>query len=251
VTDLTCALDDGVAVLTLTRPHRRNALSDDLMAHLDRVLTELCEDPSVGAVLLTGEAPGFCAGSDVVELAEMTIPQMRDHELRTAAVCRRIVSGRLPVVAAVEGFALGGGMLLAACCDVIVSGRGARWSLPEARLGWLPPWGLEALAARVGRSRARQLVLDYEPLSAERGYQIGFVDALAADGEALTAGLRIAQRIRDLPAAAVRSTKEYFAHLAGYPAEVGDLVAARLFESDCTTEAAQSSFTRFNRARRD
>lgn len=249
--DLTCEIDGGVAVLTLRRPHRRNALSDDLMADLDRMFTGLSNDPAVGVVVLTGEPPGFCAGSDVVELATMTIPQMRDHELRTAAVCRRLVGGRLPVVAAVEGFALGGGMMLAACCDVIVSGRGARWSLPEVRLGWLPPWGLETLAARVGRSRARQLVLDYEPLSAERGYQIGLIDGLTADGEARDASVLIAQRIRDLPPAAVRSTKEYFAHLPGYPAEVGDLVAARFFESDCNSEPARSSFTRFDKARRD
>jgi len=250
VTDLTCETADGVAVLTLNRPHRRNALSDDLMADLDRTLSGLRDDPSVRVALLTGAPPGFCAGSDVVELAAMTSPQMRDHELRTAAVCRRLVSG-LPVIAAVEGFAVGGGLMLAACCDVVVSGRSARWSLPEVRLGWLPPWGLEALAARVGRTRARQLVLDYEPLSAERCHGIGLVDDLVDDGEALRAGLAVAHRIRDLPAAAVRSTKEYFAHLPGYPAEAGDLVAARYFESDCASEPAQSSFTRYRRSGHD
>ena len=146
-------ISGGVAVVTLNKPARRNALGTESMAGLRAALVRLSADPACRAVVLTGAPPAFCSGSDLKELGALSVPGMCAHEAETAMVARQIGLSPLPVVAAVEGFALGGGMILALSCDVVVTARGTRWNLPEVQNGWLPPWGLQALLARDGNIR--------------------------------------------------------------------------------------------------
>ncbi|MGB3290235.1 MAG: enoyl-CoA hydratase/isomerase family protein, partial [Burkholderiaceae bacterium] len=135
--------EGAVAVLTIDRPNRRNALSEETVLTLKRHLKEIEADPSIRATILTGSAPGFCAGSDLKELGNMDLAGMCEHEADTGLFCRSISQMRKPVIAAVEGFALGGGFVLASSCDLIVSSASCRWHLPEVQIGWIPPWGLE------------------------------------------------------------------------------------------------------------
>ncbi|GIX28291.1 MAG: hypothetical protein KatS3mg123_2172 [Burkholderiales bacterium] len=118
---LTLTRNQRVAVLTIDRSERRNALGSELVARLAAVSRDLDHDQAAGTIVLTGVAPGFCAGSDLKELGSMNLRQMCEHEADTAAFARSIGLLSKPVIAAVEGFALGGGFALATSCDLVVA----------------------------------------------------------------------------------------------------------------------------------
>ena len=238
-------LDAGVAVVTLNKPARRNALGSESTAALMAVLTRLGEDPACRVVVLTGAPPAFCAGSDLKELGTLDVPQMCAHEAETARMARQIGLLPVPVVAAVEGYALGGGMILAISCDVVVTARGARWNLPEVPNGWLPPWGLQALMARVGPVRARLLTWGVTPVDGPEALRLGIADVLAEDGAALDSALELAGRLAALPENAVRSTKRYFEPFAMADAERQDAEASRVFAADAMGAVSQATLAKF------
>lgn len=235
-----------VAVLTINRPRRRNAIGAQLIVDLARELSRLDADPAIHAVVLTGTAPGFCAGSDLKELAETDLAGMREHEAHTAAVARSIALLDKPVVAGVDGFALGGGFVLAISCDVVVTTAAARWHLPEVTIGWIPPWGLQTVVARVGPVAARRLTWGAEPFDGREAHRIGIADHLAAEGESIRdAALAHAERLAALPPPAVASTKQFFAPLAAGAGEAADTLANRLFAADCGHPVAKATLARF------
>lgn len=242
---LTTERHDATLVLRLNRPARRNALGHEMIAGLDRGLEEADNDPSVRAVVIAAAPPAFCAGSDLKELGALTVAGMCRHEAETARVARRIGYIGKPVIAAVEGFALGGGFILAASCDVVVSATDTRWHLPEVQNGWLPPWGLQALTARVGPVRARWLTWGAEPIDGLRAASIGLVDHIAEPGQAFARALAIAMSFWNLPAGAVASTKRYFEPMVMEDSERQDALAGRTFAADCADPVAQAVLSRF------
>jgi enoyl-CoA hydratase/carnithine racemase len=235
----------AVAILTINRPNRRNALSEDTILSLKRHLHDIEADAAVRVTIVTGSSPGFCAGSDLKELATMDIKGMCEHEADTGQFCRSISQLRKPVIAAVDGFALGGGFVLAASCDVIVSSTSCRWHLPEVQIGWIPPWGLEALVARLGPVTARRLAWGSEVCDGAEAYRIGLADYLAEDGAALERALEIAERMAALPDVAVAAVKAYFAPHAGNNGETGDVIANRMFAENCTHPVALATLQKF------
>ena len=204
-----------VELLRLDRQAVRNALDAALAAELARAFAELGADDAVRVVVLAGKGAGFCAGSDVKEMARVGPERRLEIAREKAALLKAMAASPKPVVAAVHGFALGGGLMLAAGCDLVVSERDARWRLPEVGLGFFPPWGLEALVARVGVSRARLLVFGHEELDGARALELGLADVCVAPGAAEAEALAQAGRLAELPAAAVASSKRFFAELAG------------------------------------
>jgi enoyl-CoA hydratase/carnithine racemase len=233
-----------VRILTLDRPARRNALGGEMTTELQAALRAAEEDPQTGAIVLTGTPPGFCAGSDLKELATLDIAGMCAHEAHVAAVARSIALGDKPVIAAVDGFALGGGFVLAISCDIVVSTPAARWHLPEVALGWIPPWGLATLEARVGVVSARRLTWGGEPLDGREAHRLGVADYLA-EGDVVQAAVAIAERLAALPAPAVAATKRYFAAAATNDGEAADALAGREFAENCREEAALATLQRF------
>ncbi len=237
---------EAVAVLTLDRPKRRNAIGAEVISDLAQVLARLDADASVHAIVLTGTAPGFCAGSDLKELAGTDLAGMMAHEAHTAAVARSIALMSTPVVAAVDGFALGGGFVLAISCDVVVSSAAARWHLPEVTIGWIPPWGLQTVVARVGPVAARRLTWGAEAFDGREAHRLGIADYLVAEGESvLEAALSHAGRLAALPPPAVASTKQFFAPMAAGAGEAADAWANRLFAGDCAHPVAKATLARF------
>jgi enoyl-CoA hydratase/carnithine racemase len=235
-----------IAILTIDRPSRRNALGLQLIEELAAELDRADRDPVTRVIVLTGSAPGFCAGSDLKELAGMDLAGMGAHEARTAALARSIALMNKPVVAGIEGFALGGGFVLAASCDVVVSEPSTRWHLPEVTIGWIPPWGIQALVARVGPVTARRLVWGADPFDGREAHRLGIADYLAEPGEtARDAALRAATRLAALPAQAVASTKQFFAPLVCGHGETMDAWANRLFLADCGHPEAKATLNRF------
>jgi enoyl-CoA hydratase/carnithine racemase len=245
-TQLQTAQAEDITVLTLNRPARRNALGQQLVEELIAELDRADRSPATRVILITGSAPGFCAGSDLKELAGMDLAGMGAHEARTAALARSIALMNKPVVAGIEGFALGGGCVLALSCDIVVSEPSTRWHLPEVTIGWIPPWGIQALVARVGPVTARRLVWGAEPFDGREAYRLGVADYLSEPGEpARDAALRVAKRLAALPMHAVTSTKQFFAPLASGSGESMDALANRLFLADCGQPAAKATLNRF------
>ena len=234
-----------VSILRIERAHRRNALGDALVAELQRALHANDDDDTIGASVITGAPPGFCAGSDLKELGTMSLSEMVEHEARTARFCRGIAALRKPVLAAVEGFALGGGFVLAASCDVVVTSRSARWHLPEVQIGWIPPWGLETLTNRVGLARARQLVGGARAFDGAEAARLGVADHVVADGEAVANAAALGTDLCRLPREAVASTKLYFATKGARDGEGGDHLASHLFRDDCRNAVAQATLKKF------
>jgi enoyl-CoA hydratase/carnithine racemase len=237
---------DDIAILTIHRPERRNALGQQLIEELRNELDRADRDPDTRVIVLTGSAPGFCAGSDLKELAGMDLASMGTHEAHTAALARSIALMNKPVVAGVDGFALGGGFVLAVSCDVVVSNPLARWHLPEVMIGWIPPWGIQALVARVGPVAARRLVWGADPFDGMEAHRLGIADYLAQSGESVReAAIRVGTRLATLPAQAVASTKQFFAPIVSGQGESLDAWANRLFLADCGHPAAKATLNRF------
>lgn len=186
---------DGVAILTLDRPERRNALSDDLVVALHAALDDAAADPSVRAVVLTGRGATFCAGGDLAGGmgAASGVIAAEESRRRFADLLARLP--RLPkiVVAAVNGDALGGGLGLVSACDLAVIDPAARVGTPEIRVGMFPYMIYPALARCCGRKALLQLIVSGERISAERAVELGFANHVSAPGAVLDEALGLAR----------------------------------------------------------
>jgi enoyl-CoA hydratase/carnithine racemase len=234
-----------IGVVTLNRPARRNAMDHDLVDALGRALRGLDADPDIAAIVLRGEAPGFCAGSDLKFIGRLSLEAMRGFEADTGDMARLIGFLDKPVIAAVEGFALGGGFILAISCDLVVSADAAQWHLPEVPIGWLTPWGLKALMARVGPVAVRKLCYATEAFDGREAKRLGLVDHLADPDHALEVAMALAQRLAVLPAAAVSSTKRFFMPDILDMSEVLDVQANAAFAGNCRQPVAGATLERF------
>lgn len=231
-----------VRLLTLHRPERRNALGTQTMTELDRAIRTASVD-GFRVVVLTGSSPAFCAGSDLKELAGLSPWEMAAHEKITGDIAGSLAQADVPIIAAVEGYALGGGMILAASCDLVVTASDVRWNMPEVRNGWLPPWGLGALVARVGPQKALALTWGVVECDGTEAQRIGLADSLAQPGEALEKALALAGDIAALPEHAVRSSKRFYSRYRQN--ESVDVDSSGQFEADATHPAAQAVLSRF------
>ncbi|WJJ14271.1 enoyl-CoA hydratase-related protein (plasmid) [Prescottella equi] len=175
---------DGVRVIRINRPERRNALNLATKNALIDALEAADNDVSVRAVILTGTGSTFVAGTDVSEMATFA---PTDHLiLDTGRLFMTLDELSTPVIAAVEGYALGGGCELAMACDLVVAGESARFGQPEIKVGLIPgAGGVSRLIQRAGRARALQAVLIGEPFSATTAQQMGIVSSVVPDGTAL------------------------------------------------------------------
>lgn len=247
MTRILCETFDTYAILTLNKPARRNVLGAQTALDLQTHLAALARDDTCRAVILTGAGKGFCAGSDLRELAALDRDGRVAHEAATAAAVRAISAHPVPVIAAVEGHALGGGFVLATACDLVVTGRSARWSMPEVPKGFFPPWGMAPLLARVGPARARLIVLGLEEFNGEDAVRAGVADWLSWDEKALDSAKGAAKRIALLPESAARKVKGFFGPDMAARAEAMDARASALFAEDCDGPAARETFARFRR----
>lgn len=234
-----------VAIVTMNRPDRRNAMDDGLVARAVETFRALDADPAVGAIVLQGSAPGFCAGSDLKFIGRLSLEEMCRFEADTGAMARMLALLDKPVVAAVEGFAMGGGFILAISCDLVVTAWNARWHLPEVPIGWLTPWGLQALIARVGPVRARALCFGIAPFDGEEAQRLRVADLVVPGGEALAAAIVQAERLAALPAQAAAATKRFFAGSVADRAETLDALANRMFADNCRHPAAMATLKRY------
>jgi enoyl-CoA hydratase/carnithine racemase len=237
-------ITERIATLTISRPERRNAMTSELALNLSRYLEEFSHMGDICAVILTGEQPGFCAGSDLKELAGKSVEEMKNIELAKGELIGKMVASAPPLIAAVEGFALGGGFVLAAACDYVVSAANTRWHMPEAQNGWIPPWGIDVLTLRAGTYRARQLVCGL-PLTGMAAGQFGIVDHVCESGAALTEARKHAETLAALAPHVLATIKTQFGKSIETRFRTNDIRTADLFKENCRHEPAISTLSRY------
>jgi enoyl-CoA hydratase/carnithine racemase len=242
---LTLEIAGPVARLGLNRPEQRNAMSDRLVAELIESLEALDGDPQVGAIVLSGSGRGFCAGSDLSELAALDAAGRERFEAESGRAARLISTIETPVIAAVAGFAMGGGFTLATSCDIVVTAPDAKWSLPEVPIGLFPAWGIDSVVLRVGQVKARRLCWGIDILDGHQAVNIGIADEVADDP--LMAALALAEKLAALPRDAALAIKRYFAPSG--PSASADAQANRHFLACCETAEAAASFIRYGKRR--
>ena len=200
---------DGIAVVTLTRPDRLNAIGTDTLAALDAALTELDADDSVRAFVVNGEGRAFCAGADIDELAGLDGAAGFARFVRAFTdVLDRLERHPKPSVAAIDGAALGGGLELALACDLRVASDGARLGVPEIKLGLLPgAGGTQRLPRLIPRGVALQMLLTGAPLGAVEAHRLGLVNELSGDSPAVVVAMRLARELAAGPPLALGAAK--------------------------------------------
>ena len=185
-----------VATLTIVNVERRNALSPGVWSGLRRELRDVMDDPTVRAVVLTGEGGHFCAGGDISAMGDLDAPEGRARLAGGHEITRSIVEGEKPVVAAVEGFAVGAGLSIAAACDIVVASRAAKFACSFNRVGLVPDLGAGwVLPQRVGAGRARWIMLTGDTFGAEEAREWGLVETLTEPGDALGTATELATRM--------------------------------------------------------
>ena len=173
-------VSEGVATLTFNRPDALNALSSSVLEELDAAVGRIASDAAIHGVIVTGAGRAFVAGADISEIAKLDRSSGLDFARRGQGVFSRIEALPKPVVAAVNGFALGGGCEIAMACHVRVASTRARFGQPEVKLGIIPGFGgTQRLPRLVGRGAATKLILSGRPISAEEALRIGLVDEVA------------------------------------------------------------------------
>jgi enoyl-CoA hydratase len=177
----------GVALVTINRPDKLNALSAAVIAELRDAFERIEADQDIRAAVLTGAGEkAFVAGADIKELAALSPVEMRQGALRGQQTFRLLETSSKPSVAAVNGYALGGGLELAMACTVRFASENARLGQPEVKLGLIPGYGgSQRLPRLVGRGRALELLLAAEPIAAAEAYRIGLVNAVVPQAELL------------------------------------------------------------------
>ena len=182
---------ERVATITFNRPDKLNALNDATMEELGRAIDAARADAAVGGVILTGAGRAFVAGADIAELRAKSATEAYALARRGQEVFRRIETSPKPVIAAVNGFALGGGCELAMSCHVRVASEAAKFGQPEVKLGIIPGYGgTQRLTRLVGRGRALQLLLTGEMIDASEAYRLGIVNRVVGAGEDAVAAAR-------------------------------------------------------------
>src|SRR6187551_3579430 len=198
---------DGVALIRINRPEARNALNMEVRRLIARHLAEMGEDEAIRCIVLTGNDKSFAAGADIKEMAGAgTIEMMArgTHKLwRAIAACPK------PVIAAVNGFALGGGCELAMTCDIIIAGESAKFGQPEVKIGIIPGGGgTQRLTRTAGKYKALRYILTGDLFGAKEAFDMGLVSELAPDADVEKRAVAMAQQLAELPPLALLHAKE-------------------------------------------
>lgn len=205
---------ERVLVITLNRPDQRNAVNAAVAHGVAAAVDQLDADPELTIGVLTGAGKGFCAGMDLKAFVAGESPRVGDRGF--AGITRRAPAK--PLIAAVEGFALAGGLELALACDLIVAARGTRLGIPEVKRGIVAAGGgLLRLPRVLPRNVAMELALTGDPILAERGYELGLVNRLTEPGGALEAALQLAETIAQNGPLALTASKRILAESVDWP----------------------------------
>ncbi|MBY8976654.1 enoyl-CoA hydratase [Rhodobacteraceae bacterium NNCM2] len=199
---------EHVGLITLNRPKAMNALNTDLMIELGTALVKFDKDPNVGAIVITGSEKAFAAGADIKEMAPKTFVDVYDEDFITSH-WETVTRIRKPVIAAVAGYALGGGCELAMMCDFILAADTAKFGQPEINLGVMPgAGGSQRLTRFVGKSKSMEMNLTGRFMDAEEAERSGLVSRIIPADDLIDEAVATAEKIADKGPLAVMATKE-------------------------------------------
>lgn len=219
----------AVALVRLNRPEARNALNSRVRVRLADAFSSLGEDAEVRAIVLAGNNDAFAAGADLKEMAEAGSSDMMLR--RTHLLWRVIADCPKPVIAAVNGYALGGGCELAMHADIIIAGEGAKFGQPEIRVGVMPgAGGTQRLTRAIGKFKAMRMLLTGQPVSAREAEIMGLVSQVVPDEQVLQTALDMAAVIASMPPLAVEQIKEVVKAGLDAPLETALMVERKAFQ---------------------
>jgi len=239
----------GIRLLTLNRPRARNALSNPLLGAIASAIGEARDDDAIRCVILTGSEGTFASGADINELANRTTAaSIVDVRMRYWEDIRRFSK---PLIAAVEGYALGGGCELAMHADIIVAAENAQFGQPEVNLGIIPgAGGIQRLVRRVGHTLAMRMVLTGERINGKAAAAAGLATEAVPDGQSLDRALEIAKVIGDKPPLAVRLAKEVVLAARDLPLDWGLVLERKSFGMLLSTDDFHEGVAAFREKRK-
>jgi enoyl-CoA hydratase len=238
-----------VGLITLNRPAALNALNAQLIAELNQVLDACEADEGIGAMVLTGSEKAFAAGADIKEMKDKSFAEVTMHDF--IAPWERLSRCRKPVIAAVSGYALGGGCELAMMCDFIIASETARFGQPEITLGVIPgSGGTQRLTRAVGKSKAMDLCLTGRLMDASEAERSGLVSRVVPVADLLAEAMKAAEKIASLPLPAVMMAKEAVNRAFETTLAEGVRFERRLFQSLFATEDQKEGMAAFAEKRK-
>jgi enoyl-CoA hydratase len=234
----------AVGLIRLNRPHALNALSAALMADLDAALEAFEADPAIGAIVLTGSEKAFAAGADIKEMQDKTFAEAFLDDF--IAKWERLTRVRKPVVAAVAGFALGGGCEIAMMCDFILAADTAKFGQPEIKLGVIPgAGGTQRLTRAVGKAKAMEMILTGRMMDAEEAERSGLVSRVVPAASLIEEAVKVAGSIAALSRPAVFAAKEAVNRAYETTLAEGVKFERRIFHSLFATEDQKEGMRAF------
>ena len=238
-----------IVVLKINRPQVRNALNLEVRTQLADEVTRCGADPAVRCVVITGSDVAFAAGADIGEMAEAGPVEVMSRNVQK--YWRALMDCPKPLIAAVEGFALGGGLELALCADIIIAGEGAKLGLPEVKVGILPGGGgTQKLARLVGRHRAMLLIMTGKMFSAAEALGMGVVSEVAPSGQALPRTLEVARDIEAMPAVSIMQIKEIINAGLNAPLDTALMLERKAFQLQFATHDQKEGMRAFMEKRK-
>ena len=227
--------EDRVAIITLNRPKALNALNSQVMAEVTAAAAELDADAGVGAIVLTGSERAFAAGADIKEMADLSFADVFGSDF--FAPWAKFAATRTPTIAAVAGYALGGGCELAMMCDILIAADTAKFGQPEIKLGVLPGMGgSQRLTRAIGKAKAMDLILTGRNMDAEEAERAGLVARVVPAATLLDEAKAVAATIAGMSLSASRMAKEAFNRAFETTLDEGLLYERRLFHSSFATD---------------
>lgn len=238
---------DGLVRITINRPEKLNALNDPTINELFDVFNGFRFNPKVGAVIITGSGDkAFVAGADIKELAQLDARSGKDKMIKGQALFYLIEHSTKPVIAAINGFALGGGCELALACTIRLASENAKFGQPEVGLGVIPGYGgTQRLSRLVGKGRAMELILTGEMIDAREAYRIGLVNKVYPSGQLLSEAETLARNILSKGPIAIRSVLEAINHGMEMHLSDGFKLESNLFGLLCASADSKEGLNAF------
>ena len=236
----------NIGIATINRPEALNALNSTVISELEQVIGEVEKDTELGAFIITGEGRSFVAGADIGEQYPLDVAGGRKWGQRGSALFRRIEKLEIPTIAAVNGFALGGGCELSMACDIRLASEKAKFGQPEVRLGITPGFGgTQRLARIVGVSNAMELILTAKNINAQQAKEIGLVSHVYPPEELMDKAMELAQAIAANAQVAVRQSKAAIRRGQQTDMYTGAAYEAEAFAVCFATEDQKDAMTAF------
>ncbi|OBI91931.1 enoyl-CoA hydratase [Mycobacterium asiaticum] len=236
--------EDRVGIITLNRPKALNALNSQVMNEVTSAATELDNDPDVGAIIITGSAKAFAAGADIKEMAELTFAEAFGADF--FAPWGKLAVVRTPTIAAVAGYALGGGCELAMMCDLLIAADTAKFGQPEIKLGVIPGMGgSQRLTRAIGKAKAMDLILTGRTIDAAEAERSGLVSRVVPADDLLTEAKAVANTIAQMSLPSAQMAKEAVNRAFESTLAEGLLYERRLFHSTFATDDQSEGMAAF------